>query len=525
MSIKKTNYGSGEEIEFASDIDLISTTEPSSRVTYANEPFCEVANYLESELLGKPHNVVRHPDMPQSAFKQMWKTIQLKESWMGLVKNTRKGGGYYWVSAFITPITDAAGNIVEYQSVRSKPNREWVKRAEHLYAQMRQGNTPTRLKLPRFSFCWIRDLAAGITIASSAAVVAGASPVLCGAVSLFAMSVLLVNSFCHRLRLKLVQKAASEVYENPLMELIYTSKHDDYSVIELALQKRKAEIRAIVGRTTETTADIHANAQNELSSLEKVKDNLVQQGMETQSVAAAITEMTHSIREVADNTTEASKLVEQVNQLADQGSTIVETTINSVDDLHKELEEAKRVINNLSVSSQEIEKILEVIGGIADQTNLLALNAAIEAARAGETGRGFAVVADEVRTLASKTQASTEEIQSMISHLQNTASQAVKAMNQGGNLSDVCRQNAIGTGEVLGRINSMLGDVTSASYQIATAVGQQANVTEEINTNVASIQQLSDSNNDLGDESVVKTTQLVSKLAELQRLIVQFKQK
>lgn len=525
MNNKKTNYGSGEEIEFASDIDLISTTEPSSIVTYANAPFCEVANYQESELLGKPHNVVRHPDMPQSAFKQMWGTILSKESWMGLVKNSRKDGGYYWVSAFITPITDAAGKVVEYQSVRSKPNREWVKRAEHLYSQLRQGKTPTRLKFPRFSFCWGRDLAAGVTIVSSAAVVAGASPVLCGSVSLFAMSVLIVNSVCHRIRLKEVQKAASEVYDNPLMELIYTGKHDDYSVIELALQKRKAEIRAIVGRTTETAADIYDSAQHELSSLEKVKANLDHQGEQTDSVATAMTEMAHSIRDVAGNATEASLLVEQVNQLADQGSNIVETTINSVGDLHKELEVSKRIINDLSISSQEIEKILEVIGSIADQTNLLALNAAIEAARAGESGRGFAVVADEVRTLASKTQDSTEEIHTMISHLQSTASQAVTSMNQGTSLSDICRENAISTGEVLGRINTMLGDVTSASHQIATAVDQQATVTEEINSNVVEIQQLAVSSSNLGDESVVKTTELVSKLSELQRLIAQFKQK
>ncbi|MGF1725725.1 methyl-accepting chemotaxis protein [Photobacterium nomapromontoriensis] len=517
-----TNAQSSNEKEFSDDVNLISTTDPSSIVTYANTVFCDIAGYQESELLGKPHNVVRHPEMPKAAFKQMWQTIQSGRSWMGLVKNARKEGGFYWVSGFITPITDAAGHVIEYQSVRSKPKREWIKRAEHYYGQLRQGKTPTKLKFPRFSFSWGRNIAAGITIASSVAVIAGASPVLCGSVSLLAMLGMAINGLFHRRRLKEVIKVASGAYDNPLMELVYIGRYDEYSVIELALHKRKAEIRAIVGRATETSTDIHVSAQHELSSLEQMKTNLAQQGMETDSVATAMTEMAHSIRDVADNATEASLLVEQVNQLAGQGSINVETTIDSVAELHKALEEAKTIINDLSVSSQQIGTILEVIGSIADQTNLLALNAAIEAARAGESGRGFAVVADEVRSLASKTQASTEEIQSMIAHLQSTASQAVTAMDLGTKLSDTCRDNAIGTGDVLDRVNTMLGDVTSTSHQIAAAVDQQASVTEEINNNVVAIQQLSISNHELSDASVGRTGELVGKLGDLQRLIAQF---
>ncbi len=513
---------SAGEVEFANNVNLISTTDPSSIVTYANTHFCDIANYQESELLGQPHNIIRHPDMPKAAFKQMWKTIQSGRSWMGLVKNARKGGGFYWVSAFITPITDAAGNIVEYQSVRTKPKREWIKRAETLYSHLRQDKLPTKLKLPRFSFVWGRLLAASLTVASSVAVIAGASPMLFSSISLLAMAGLTINELFHRSRLKQVTKAASAAYDNPLMEWVYTGRYDDYSVIELAIHKRTAEIRAVVGRATETADSIHCDAQAELSSQEKIKANIAKQGLETDSVATAMTEMAHSIRDVANNAKEASELVEQVNQLAEQGSSNVEQTIDSVADLHNALEEAKVIINDLSVSSQQIEKILEVISGIADQTNLLALNAAIEAARAGESGRGFAVVADEVRTLASKTQASTEEIHTMISHLQSTANKAENAMVQGSKLSNVCRSNALGTGEVLKQVNTMLADVNSTSHQIAAAVDQQATVTEDINRNVATIQQVSASNIGHSESSVNRTSELVDKLEDLQRLMTQF---
>ena len=163
-----------------------------------------------------------------------------------------------------------------------------------------------------------------------------------------------------------------------------------------------------------------------------------------------------------------------------------------------------------------------MITHISDQTNLLALNAAIEAARAGESGRGFAVVAGEVRTLASKTQASTEEIRAMILQLQGTANKAVVAMDAGRDLSAACRDKAQATGKVFTEVHDMLGVVSNASYQIAAVVEQQACVTEEISSNISNIQQLSIANNELGNHSVVRTSGLVNNLDNLQRLISQF---
>ncbi|MCG6200652.1 methyl-accepting chemotaxis protein [Psychromonas antarctica] len=521
--MNRTTKVNGNEKEFAADVNLISTTDSNSIITYANPVFCDVADYQATELLGKAHNIVRSSDMPKAAFKQMWQKIQSGHSWMGVVKNARKGGGFYWVSAFITPITDSQGKVIEYQSVRSKPKREWINRAEKLYALLSQGKMPSKLKLPRFSFSWVRYVAVSATLVSSLAVMSGYSPLLFGSLSLAAMLAMAINGAFHQKRLKEVSSAAREAYDNTLMELVYTGCYDDYSLIELALHKRTAEIRAIVGRATETVTAIHGSAELELLSIEQMKKNISQQEMETNSVATAITEMTESIRDVANNAAATSHQVEQVSELANQGSNNVTTTIDSVADLQGQLAKAKDIIDKLSVSSLDIEKILDVIGGIAAQTNLLALNAAIEAARAGEAGRGFAVVADEVRTLASKTQSSTEEIHRMISHLQLTAKEAVTAMDEGSQLSDVCRDNVVATGDVLQQVNGMLENVNSASHHIAVAVDQQASVTEEINSNVSAIQQLAFSNLDLSKSAVDRTGNLVTKLGDLQRLMEQFK--
>lgn len=513
---------SNGEKHFSADANLISTTDSDSILTYANPEFCDVAGYSHEELTDQPHNIVRHSDMPKAAFKQMWGKIQSGRSWMGIVKNACKDGRFYWVSAFVTPITDATGKITEYQSIRSKPSQATVQRAEQIYSSLQQGKAPARLSWPRFSYRWCRYLMLAIMSLCAGMILLGGSSSVFSAILLLAAVISLVNEAINHRRLKLVMEDAHQAYDNPLMELVYTGHYDDYSVIELALQKRKSELRAVVARASETSSNIHDDAKNELSNLESMQKNLAGQSIETDSVATAMTEMAHSIHDVADNANATSQLVQEASDLSAQGQNSVSTTMTSVSELHQSLEAAKSIIHDLSSSSQQIEQILDVIGSIAEQTNLLALNAAIEAARAGEAGRGFAVVADEVRSLASKTQSSTGEIHSMISHLQQTAQHAVKAMEQGGELSELCRENAQNTEQVLDAMNEKLDEVTNASQHIAAAVSQQASVTEEINTNVVTIQQLSSSNLSLSEESVGRTGELVSKLSELQRLMAQF---
>ncbi|MDK9759896.1 PAS domain-containing protein, partial [Vibrio sp. D173a] len=110
-----------ERVRFSDTDSLISTTTPESNITYCNEDFYHVAGYNEQELLGQPHNLIRHQDMPKAAFAQLWEYIQSGNSWMGLVKNKCKDKGHYWVSAFVTPIRNSDGSVHEYQSVRTQP--------------------------------------------------------------------------------------------------------------------------------------------------------------------------------------------------------------------------------------------------------------------------------------------------------------------------------------------------------------------------------------------------------------------
>jgi len=125
-----------EEYTFEDGV-IVSDTDLKGIITYSNRKFCEIAGYDKSELIGKNHNIVRHPDMPKAAFKDLWETIKRGESWTGTVKNLRKDGRYYWVYSHISPIFDKNGEITGYTAARKPATPTEVEEAETLYKQMK----------------------------------------------------------------------------------------------------------------------------------------------------------------------------------------------------------------------------------------------------------------------------------------------------------------------------------------------------------------------------------------------------
>ena len=502
--------------------NLISTTDLESRITYANDEFCDIAGFSPDELRGQHHNLVRHPDMPKQAFADMWHHIKEGKSWMGPVKNRCKNGDHYWVSAFVTPIKDTNGRIAEFQSVRTAPSEALKQRAEGVYADLRNDKVPLALRLPTFSHTLAINLCLLLSLATMLGL--GYSQGINWQLTLAALPLALAAVVIHALsrRLGKLNKMARSRFDNPLMQLLYTNKVDNIAAIELAMLMNQAEFNAVLARTQQTCTQILQAAEEDLRNAESITDNLQQQQAETNQVATAITEMSESIREVSQSSSDASSLLDETTDLFRNGNSSVAETVAAVAGMNSELTTSKTVISELVGHCRDIDGILDVINNIANQTNLLALNAAIEAARAGEAGRGFSVVADEIRSLAIKTQASTSEIQKMITELQTSAGDAEQAMEKGCQLSESCQQKASATGSILQQINSMLQQVASGSGQIAQAVQEQSHVTAEINRNVLSIKTLADDSSTGSQHAVHGITQLVSQLSDLDRLVRQF---
>ncbi len=124
-----------DEYRYSEDVFLVSKTDARGVLTYVNSAFIDSSGYSEEELIGSPHNMVRHPHMPKAAFKDLWETAQSGQEWRGFVKNLRKDGGFYWVDAMVTP-SYKNGQLIGYMSVRRCPSREDVATHETLYHKM-----------------------------------------------------------------------------------------------------------------------------------------------------------------------------------------------------------------------------------------------------------------------------------------------------------------------------------------------------------------------------------------------------
>ncbi|QJI15603.1 methyl-accepting chemotaxis protein [Pseudomonas sp. ADAK22] len=509
----------GRNVDFAPDANILSTTDLTSAMTYANQDFIDVCGYSRDELLGSPHNLLRHPDMPPAAFAHMWRTLKSGRSWMGMVKNRCKNGDHYWVSAYATPVT-REGATVEYQSVRTKPDPRTVAAAEHAYAQLRAGK---RQRLPTLGMgfklsAWVVGscavtwaLSRGLASYSLAwQLLAPAVGCLIGAVGIKAILRPLAQ----------LNQRARLIADNPLSQAIYTGRRDECGQIEFALQMLEAQVGAVVGRIGDASQRLAGHAAHLVKHLHNSHASSLGQQAQTDQVAAAIHQMAASVAEVADHALQASRAADQAGSETREGHQRVDESRDAVLRLSQELARATEVIQQLESHSGEISGVLEVIRTIAEQTNLLALNAAIEAARAGEQGRGFAVVADEVRGLAQRTQQSTNEIQRMISTLQGGARDAVQAMSHSSEHVEASVEQAQRAAAALDGISQRVTQITAMSQQIAAAVEEQSAVSEDINRTIVGIRNAGEATVSAGQQSQCSSGD-VAALAEDLRLLAQ----
>ncbi|MBY0454976.1 MAG: PAS domain S-box protein [Burkholderiaceae bacterium] len=507
VNLPVTNH----EFDYPGEELLMSTTDAKGIITHCNAAFARVSGYDIEDLMGQPHNMVRHPDMPAEAFKDMWNTIGNGRSWIGVVKNRRKNGDFYWVRAHVTPILEGR-KPKGHMSVRVKPTREEVRAAEALYARIvaekQSGQHSFYLHAGRVRPTGWRDylgrlqratftqrLAAMMVPLWAVALVPQAlgwamSPLeLAGqAAAVLGVSGLILWRFHQRITHALadandvaVAIAGCRISGD---ELLVHERHPMALLME-RLQQIQVNLRAVVGDARaeissfgDISAEIAQGAQN-------LSERTESQASSLQQTAASMEELSSTVRQSVDTMQQVLQESARSTELAQRGGAAVA--------------QVSAVVQAIEESSRKMGHIISTIEGIAFQTNILALNAAVEAARAGEQGRGFAVVAGEVRALAQRSASAAGEIRGLIgessAHIargaeqMQSASQTIEEVVQSvahvnslmGEIGVATREQSLG----IGQVNDAVNDLDRVTQQNAALVEESASAAAAMSDNAA----------------------------------------
>ena len=479
-----------KENDFPKDYVLVSSTDTKGRITFVNDVFCEVAGYPREKLIGAPHNVIRHPDVPPAVFADMWANLKQGNSWMGLVKNRCENGDHYWVSAHVSPLLDN-GKIIGYESVRRKATKQEIHHAQSVYDRLNAGKSllPFGVKFAKHlsNATWLimacLVVLALVSLLTSHLAVQVAGP----CVALLAMW---LNLYQKQSLRKVVQALPVEAH-NPIGQYLYCRGVGDQAAIAFAQAHQEAASTTFRYRLKEGAGQLRERATQAKGHVLTNLDNFSKQRNTFQEVVAASSQLLVSAQSVSEHVQETADATESVGVVSRESRLLAQQTGDTMRQVYAEVAEAKGVVSVLAEHSDSINVMVNSISDIAEQTNLLALNAAIESARAGEAGRGFAVVADEVRALAIRTQNATQDINNMTEELKKNTADVSSTIDKGAAVAQQGVERVEKVAEKMGDIEAAIKRIVDMTAQINVSTEEQASVARNLNEKMQEVDELS----------------------------------
>ncbi|AEJ00731.1 methyl-accepting chemotaxis sensory transducer with Pas/Pac sensor [Nitrosomonas sp. Is79A3] len=506
------------EYPIEDDTLIVSTTDTKGRITYVNPTFIEVSGFCEEELIGKAHNIVRHPDVPPEAFEDLWNTLKQGLPWTGLVKNRRKNGDFYWITANATPLLEN-GKITGYLSVRTKAPRAAIEQVAPIYRKILDGKAPNlRIEkgqvvrtdlIGKFSALFKMTLSKRIALfmaipavflltagsigwwsltqaqipASLSSMIAGIT--LTGVAVMFYLAFSMVKNTLTPLNQAI--DVANILASGDLTHKFSINRSDEFGQLLKALTQMGVNLRATVLDVQKNALSVSQATSEIASGNLDLSQRTEEQASSLEETASSMEELTAAVRQNTDSSISANQLALTASDITAKGGIMMKEVVTTM--------------SSISESSKKIADIINVIDGIAFQTNILALNAAVEAARAGEQGRGFAVVATEVRNLAQRSATAAKEIKTLIDDSVQKVDEGTALVNRAGKTMD----------EIVGSIKhvtEIMSDITSASKEQSTGI-------EQVNQAVTQMDEVTQQNAALVEQAAAAAASLEQQAHEL----------
>ncbi|WP_061246962.1 methyl-accepting chemotaxis protein [Leptospira noguchii] len=493
-----------QEITVPINSVLISRTDTKGKISYVSQDFANISGFSEEEMLGEPHNLIRHPDVPSEIFQEMWETIKNGNPWSGIIKNRAKSGDYYWVDATVTSVMNE-GVISGYMSVRKKATQDQIQRAEILFSQLKN----------RKSFFWklkeviqilfrklglsgkiivysllvfVPLLFANFEWIRNGLIVLPLLGVICGSIGILFLINTILN---YRKEIREVISIQKEIVSgNFLIEIPEKKGRTEIFEIRSSLRVFVISIWGLLIQIKENFEKNQELYQYLSQSSEQFQSKTQNQAASVEETASASHELSSTLDEIVrsihlqstgltainDGIGKVNESIQNVSKSMDNLSFQTSSVKEKASQSEETFEKAILAMNEIKEYSNGISNIIGIITSISEKTNLLSLNASIESARAGEAGKGFSVVAEEISKLASQTRNSIKDIVNLIDNTR-------KAVNLGAEKF----QESL---SIVKQLTDYIGEVNSSATIVRASLFAQAEKLGEIRKNTDQVNQL-----------------------------------